>query len=183
MGARPFKDGMDGVHVHVTNSSNLPIECLEMEYPLLMERCELRIDSGGPGKYRGGLGIRRDYRILQEMEFASHADRQKIPPWGLFGGMSGDGGRFVIDPGSPQEQVLKSGKVSEVLLKPGQVLSAQSPGSGGYGLPTERDPQLVLMDVLEEKVSPQVARDVYKVVIDIYNRRIDHEATEKLRQL
>lgn len=183
LGARPFKDGMDGVHVHVTNSSNLPIECLEMEYPLLMERCELRIDSGGPGKYRGGLGIRRDYRILQEMEFASHADRQKIPPWGLFGGMSGDGGRFVIDPGSPQEQVLKSGKVSEVLLKPGQVLSAQSPGSGGYGLPTERDPQLVLMDVLEEKVSPQVARDVYKVVIDIYNRRIDHEATEKLRQL
>jgi N-methylhydantoinase B len=153
LGARPYKDGMDGVHVHVTNSSNLPIECLEMEYPIRIERFELIQDSGGAGKYRGGLGIRRDYKIMAPMEFASHADRQKNPPWGLLGGLSGKTGKFVINPDTENERILSSGKVSEIALKPGDILSAQTPGSGGYGIPFERDTEKINEDILNEKSS------------------------------
>jgi N-methylhydantoinase B len=83
-GARYNKDGLDGVHVHITNSSNLPIECLENEYPIIVDKYEIRNDSGGAGKYRGGLGFKREYLILQDTSFSSHGDRQKYAPWGIF---------------------------------------------------------------------------------------------------
>ncbi len=153
-GARPDKDGMDGVQVHVTNSSNLPVESLEREYPLLVERYELIADSGGAGKYRGGLGLRRDIRILDhESTFASHGDRQKIPPWGLLGGKPGKTGKFVINPGTPDETVLESAKNSDIILKPNDILSVQTPGSGGYGLPEDRDETLIGMDHETGKVT------------------------------
>ncbi len=161
LGARPYKDGMDGVHVHVTNSSNLPIECLEMEYPIKIERFELIQDSGGAGKYRGGLGIRRDYKILAPMEFASHADRQKNPPWGLYGGLSGKTGQFVINPDTENEHILPSGKVSEIELKPGDILSAQTPGSGGYGNPSERSKEKIFEDIIKEKTSKREVKNHY----------------------
>ena len=163
LGARPFKDGMDGVHVHVTNSSNLPIECLEMEYPIMIERFELVEDSGGAGEYRGGLGIRRDYKIMAPIEFASHADRQKNPPWGLFGGMSGKTGKFVINPGKENERVLPSGKVSEIALEPGDILSAQTPGSGGYGEPLARNKETILEDIRNGKVSIGEVKNIYNL--------------------
>lgn len=163
LGARPYKDGMDGVHVHVTNSSNLPIECLEMEYPIKIEKFELIQDSGGSGKYRGGLGIRRDYKMLAPMEFASHADRQKTPPWGLFGGRPGKTGRFVINPDTSDEKVLPSGKVSEIPLKAGDILSAQTPGSGGYGEPSERNQSAIVDDVINEKSSKEEALSQYNI--------------------
>src|SRR5699024_7144593 len=153
LGARPYKDGMDGVHVHVTNSSNLPIECLEMEYPIRIEQFKLIQDSGGPGKYRGGLGIRRDYKMLTDIEFASHADRQKNRPWGLFGGLPGKTGKFIINPGTESERNLPSGKVSEITLNPGDILSAQTPGSGGYGSPSEREYKKIVEDLANEKIS------------------------------
>lgn len=181
-GARYNKDGMDGVHVHITNTSNLPVECLESEYPLLVERYELRNDSGGAGEYRGGLGFRRDYRLLHETTFSSHADRQKLPPWGLCGGKEGEMGRFVINPGTEKEVVLKSGKVSEVMLATGDVLSAQTPGSGGYGDPLKREAELILQDVIEEKVSPEIAQKIYKVVIDPEQKKLDLEKTRKMRE-
>ncbi|BDG59539.1 hydantoinase B/oxoprolinase family protein [Caldinitratiruptor microaerophilus] len=181
-GARPSKDGMDGVQVHVTNSSNLPVEALELEYPLLIEHYGLIPDSGGPGRWRGGLGIRRDIRILgRDVEFSSHADRQKFAPWGLEGGMPAKAGRFVINPGTPQERRLASGKVSHVRLAPGDVLSAQTPGGGGFGDPLEREPERVAQDVLERKVSVRAAREVYGVVVDAEGR-LDLEATARLRQ-
>lgn len=183
LGARPVKDGMDGVHVHVTNSSNLPIECLEMEYPLMMEACELIQDSGGAGTFRGGLGVMRNYRIMEPMEFASHADRQKIPPWGLFGGKDGKGGQFVMNPGTEKEERLKSGKVSEVELRPGDILSAQTPGSGGYGCPLERHPEAVLEDVLEERVSIEMAREAYRVEIELESQTINWDQTNKMRDM
>lgn len=182
MGARSNKDGMDGVHVHITNTSNLPVECLESEYPLLVERYELRNDSGGAGKYKGGMGFRRDYRVLAETVFSSHADRQKLPPWGLFGGLEGAMGRFVINPDTDKEVVLKSGKVSDVILKKGDILSAQTPGSGGYGNPLERDVNSVLKDVLEGKINLNTAQKVYRVVIDPLKKEVDMEATCKLRK-
>lgn len=155
LGARHNKDGLDGVHVHVTNSSNLPIESMEMEYPLLIDKFELRDGSGGAGKYRGGLGIRRDYKVLVDVEFATHGDRQVIPPWGLFGGENGQGGEFIINPGTNDERKLATGKVSEISLKKGDVLSIRTPGSGGYGPPEERDEQLFKEDLLEGKVSSE----------------------------
>ncbi|WP_158735926.1 hydantoinase B/oxoprolinase family protein [Alteribacillus sp. YIM 98480] len=161
LGARSNKDGIDGVHVHVTNSSNLPIECLEMEYPIMIEKFEFIKDSGGAGKYRGGLGIRRDYKITVPMEFASHADRQKNAPWGLLGGKPGKTGKFVINPGTKEEKILQSGKVSEIELKPGDILSAQTPGSGGYGLPSEREEKRIKEDILLEKTTLHQAEKDY----------------------
>ncbi|WP_243208577.1 hydantoinase B/oxoprolinase family protein [Oscillibacter hominis] len=181
-GARYNKDGLDGVHVHITNSSNLPIECMEAEYPIMVDRYEIRNDSGGAGEYRGGLGYRRDYRILQDTIFGSHGDRQKVAPWGLEGGLSGAPGRFVINPETPGEKVLPSAKSSEIELKEGDIMSAQTPGSGGYGNPFKRRPEYVLEDVLNEKVSAENARTLYGVVINMDTKTVDEAATAALRK-
>lgn len=180
-GARYNKDGLDGVHVHITNSSNLPIECMETEYPIMVDRYEIRADSGGAGMYRGGLGYRRDYRILQDTTFGSHGDRQKLPPWGLEGGLSGMPGKFVINPGTPGERILPSAKSSEIELKKGDIMSARTPGSGGFGNPYARNPEYVLEDVLNEKVSPENAGKLYGVAIDIEGKSVDEAVTAKLR--
>lgn len=181
-GARYNKDGLDGVHVHITNSSNLPIECMEAEYPIMVERYEIRNDSGGAGEYRGGLGYHRDYRILQDTVFSSHGDRQKTAPWGLAGGLAGLPGRFVINPDTPEERVLPSAKSSEIQLKEGDIMSAQTPGSGGFGDPYKRRIENVLEDVLNEKVSVENAKQFYGVVVDMNTKTVDQEATKRLRR-
>lgn len=182
-GARYNKDGLDGVHVHITNSSNLPIECMESEYPIMVDRYEIRNDSGGPGKFRGGLGFRRDYRIMQDTVFGSHGDRQKLPPWGLCGGNDGSAGRFIINPETNKEIVFKSGKTSEIELKKGDIMSAQTPGSGGFGNPLERDVNMVLNDVKNQKVSIENAREYYGVVIDSSTKEVDLKATVLMRKI
>ncbi|WP_318279078.1 hydantoinase B/oxoprolinase family protein [Agrococcus baldri] len=179
-GARPKADGLDAVQVHVTNSSNLPIESLETEYPLLVEAYELVQDSGGAGLHRGGLAIRRDIRILGDgAEFSAHADRQSLPPAGYGGGLNGTPGRFTVRPGGPDERVLPGGRVSGVLLRGGDIMRVQSPGAGGFGSPLERDPQSVLTDVLDGRVSAVAARDIYAVVLD--GATVDAAATSALR--
>ncbi|HRL13981.1 MAG TPA: hydantoinase B/oxoprolinase family protein, partial [Aggregatilineales bacterium] len=96
-GAHANGDGLSGVQVHMTNTSNLPVEALEREYPLLVEHYGFRIDSGGAGKYRGGLGIQRDIRVLHEgVTFSGLADRQRHAPWGIAGGRAGATGRYVL---------------------------------------------------------------------------------------
>jgi N-methylhydantoinase B len=156
MGARPTKDGLDGVHVHVTNSSNLPVEALETEYPLRVERYELVQDSGGAGTYRGGLGIRRDIRIIgHDAELSTHADRQRFSPWGLRGGAAGAPGRIVINLGCSTERVLPSGKNSDVVLRDNDILTVITPGGGGIGPPESRDSAAVRRDLQEEVVSPR----------------------------
>src|SRR5207245_11769680 len=90
-------DGLDGVQVHVTNTSNLPVECLEMEYPLLVDEYALVSDSGGAGRHRGGLALRRTVRLRgTEATFLSTLNRCRIPPWGLFGGAPGGTGALVL---------------------------------------------------------------------------------------
>lgn len=181
-GARYNKDGLDGVHVHITNSSNLPVECMEAEYPIMVDRYEIRNDSGGAGEYRGGLGYCRDYRILQDTSFGSHGDRQKVAPWGLMGGSDGAPGCFIINPGKETERRLPSAKSSEIELKCGDIMSIRTPGSGGYGDPFKRRPEYVLEDVLNEKVSVENAAKLYGVVIDLQTRSIDEAATAALRK-
>lgn len=152
MGARHDRDGLDGVQVHITNTSNLPVEAMENEYPLAVERLELIPDSGGSGKYRGGLGIRKEIRVVGHLcHFASHGDRQKIPPWGLSGGGPGRCGRMVIRKKDGGEIVLPSGKNSEILLEDGDIVSVETPGGGGWGDPNERPPELSKKDLMDRK--------------------------------
>ena len=101
-----------------------------MEYPLRVLRYGLVPDSGGPGKYRGGLSIRKDIQALKPVLFFAHSDRHRIPPWGLKGGSFGGCGRFRLNPDSPEMKIISS-KVSDVLVHEGDVISVQTAGGGG----------------------------------------------------
>ncbi|HXJ80192.1 MAG TPA: hydantoinase B/oxoprolinase family protein [Candidatus Methylomirabilis sp.] len=155
-GARATKDGLDGVHVHVTNTSNLPVEALEAEYPLVVERYALVEDSGGPGRWRGGLGLWRQIRAEgHECHAFVHGSRRLSAPWGLFGGREGGSCRIVYSPGvAPPVR-------AQAFLEPGQSVAIITPGAGGYGDPHERDPALVRRDLADGIVSERVAREVY----------------------
>jgi N-methylhydantoinase B len=130
MGARPTKDGIDGVHTHMTNTMNTPIEALEFAYPLRIERYELRDRSGGRGKYRGGKGIRRDVRVLCDAQGAILSERRKFAPYGLQGGDPGGKGENVLIRGGKAKPL--PGKTS-LDLKAGDVVSIRTPGGGGWG--------------------------------------------------
>jgi N-methylhydantoinase B len=180
-GARPTKDGRDGQDSHLARFKNTPIEAVELEYPVRIRRYEFIPDSGGAGKYRGGLTVRRDIEVLaDDVSLARYGDRQRFGAFGLFGGMEGSKGRFVLDPGTPQEKPLKSKGLD--MLNKGQVVSLRLPGAGGYGDPLERDPKLLLQDVRDGKVSLESARRDYKVVMDPQTLQVDEKATQKLRK-
>ncbi len=166
-GASRHKDGLSGVQVHMTNTSNLPIEALEMEFPLvLIRQYALRPDSGGPGKYRGGLGIQRDFEALMDkVSYTGLGDRQIIPPWGLDGGECGYGGQYTLRRVSGSVDRLPS-KCTDILLNKGDIVSVLTPGSGGYGIPFERSAEAVLSDVIDGKVSREKATESYGVVLE-----------------
>ncbi len=161
-GARATKDGLDGVQVHITNTSNLPVECLEMEYPLLVEDYSLVPDSGGPGRWRGGLGLRRTIRVRGgEATFLGTLDRARIAPWGLFGGREGGKAGLTLNSGTDRQRVLNP-KIAGLRLAEGAAVTIITPGAGGYGPPAERPRELVARDLREEKISPSVTMDVYE---------------------
>lgn len=165
-GARYNEDGVDGVQVHMTNTSNLPVECLEDEFPIRVDRYEFAVDTGGAGRFRGGLGVVREIRMLENGARLDYkGDRFRIAPWGLLGGRPGGVGALTINPGTHGEIRLGS-KSTNISLKAGDVVRMQSPGSGGYGDPLSRDPERIACDVREGKVSRQEARQAYGVVLD-----------------
>lgn len=133
MGGRPGKPGLNGVHTHMTNTLNTPVEALEIAYPLRVERYELRDGSAGAGKYPGGMGIRRDIRILGHSAVVSIlADRRKTRPWGLCGGKDGAAGEdFLILEG--EEKPIPS--KGTIVVPPNGIISIRTPGGGGYGSP------------------------------------------------
>jgi N-methylhydantoinase B len=179
-GGRPYPDGRDGQDSHLARFMNTPIEAAELEYPIRIERYDFIPDSGGAGKFRGGLSPRRDIRVLTDtMTLARYGDRQEFPPFGLLGGKDGLPGRFILNPDAPQERRLKA-KGLETLRKD-DVVSVRLPGAGGYGDPLERDIALIEQDVRDGKVSLEVARRDYRVVIDPQTFTIDREATARLR--
>jgi N-methylhydantoinase B len=146
-GATAHADGFDGVQVHVTNTSNLPVECLEMEYPLLVEEYGLVEESGGAGQQRGGMGIRRTIEVLgHEASFLGSLDRARIAPWGLAGGKPGGCGAIILNPNDPKPRALPS-KVWGFRLAPGDRVSIVTPGAGGWGDPDQRPLDQVRADV------------------------------------
>jgi N-methylhydantoinase B len=176
-GARAERDGMDAVQTHFQNTANSPIEELEDEIPVYVREYSLREDSEGAGRTRGGLGVRRDYEFYgEDASFSLLTDRTKSAPWGLFGGHSASPSSFVRNPGPDAEPLASK---STTALDPGEVVSVRTPGGGGYGDPTERDPDAVLADVRDGKVSPEKARDVYGVVVE--DGGVDEAATRDRR--
>ncbi len=179
------KDGLSAVFSIVGNTWNIPVEVVEIRFPIRIERYELVQDSGGPGKWRGGLGVRRDYRVVgHEAQLSFIGNRCKIPPFGLYGGKSGALARYVLDPDTPNERLASpvfESKGSMIELDLECVVSQSSAGGGGYGDPLERDPELVLNDVIEGYTSLDSARDDYGVVIDPETLVLNIEANQRLR--
>lgn len=145
-GARATKDGKDGVQVNITNTSNLPVEAIEMEYPLMVEAYGLIPDSGGAGRWRGGMGLRRVVRpVGHECDFNGAGERFTNPPWGIFGGRPGGMGRFAIARAEGSEETLET-KPSGVRIGPADRLIIETPGAGGYGPPAERTAEDIARD-------------------------------------
>jgi N-methylhydantoinase B len=161
-GGRFTKDGKDGVQVHITNTSNLPVESIEMEYPLLVESYGFVADSGGAGKYRGGLGLRRVVRpVGHTMTFSGQGERFVNRPWGLFGGGSGGTGKFVKLSGGAE--VPLPTKPANLEVKANEAIVVETPGAGGYGAPQDRDKAAVENDFVSGKFSRGFIKDHYGV--------------------
>jgi N-methylhydantoinase B len=154
-GARATKDGLDGVHVHMTNTSNLPVEALEIEYPLTVLRYELVDGSGGPGRHRGGMGLRRVYRSEADCRLRVDGSRLRSAPWGLAGGLSGGRGEFIF---SETVTPFRHGNGD---LRKGETVEIVTPGAGGFGAPVERDKTAVARDVAERRIDAAAARKIY----------------------
>jgi N-methylhydantoinase B len=176
-GARTFADGIDAVYY--VAQENYPIEFTEMEFGVEIERFGIHLDSGGPGRWRGGCGIVRDVRVLSDQaELGIRIDNCRQPAFGVNGGMSGKPGRAIVNPGTADEYDL--GTMSDGNnLKKGDLLRIISPGGGGWGSPLDRPADDVLADVLDGFVSSEAALADYGVVID--GEAVDEVATETKR--
>ncbi|WP_413726529.1 hydantoinase B/oxoprolinase family protein [Sodalis sp. RH16] len=161
MGARADKDGLDGVQVNITNTANLPIEALESEHPILIERYELVRDSGGPGRFRGGMTMRRRVRVLDHVAIISAGGTNSlIAPFGLSGGLPGLPARVDLPEGAPPLH-RRAG-----VLQPGESVDMIAAGGGGFGDPKQRDRALVLRDLKEDRISLSAALDIYGMKMD-----------------
>jgi N-methylhydantoinase B len=177
-GGRSTSDGPDAVQTHGQNTENAPIEETESNYPVRITRYELVPNSEGPGEFRGGLGLRRDYMFPEEATFTILADRDKFGPRGLFGGEHGSTSVYAIIKGDTEEHLSSK---TTVQLQPGEIISYRTSGGGGYGAPFKRNPQAVLADVMAGKISVERAAKRYGVAIDIAARQVDDSATQELR--
>jgi N-methylhydantoinase B len=181
MGASASGDG-NYVYIFPANGANTPVEIIESDTPLIVEKRELLIDSGGPGRMKGGLGQREIFRIpddpcgpLSPVNLGIQAGRHIYPPQGLFGGKPGAKAQFLINetPGNP---------FGLTQLNLGDVVTIDAAGGGGYGNPFERDPEMVEKDALEGYVSLEKARENYGVFIHPESFKMDKEKTKKLRE-
>ena len=163
-GARPSSDGVDGVHTNMTNTLNTPIEIAEREYPILFVAYELRRDSCGPGRYRGGLGITRAFKVLEDnVVLTIFSEREKLRPWGLASGGSGVPSKHFIVRGN---DVIYIGSKSTVVLKRNDVVYINTPGGGGYGDPCDRDNESIKRDLVEDRISLEYVKENYGYCMD-----------------
>jgi N-methylhydantoinase B len=181
-GASAFADGESAVvHIEEACSRNLPVELEETKDPEIIECYELVTDSGGPGKFRGGLGVRRAYRLLSDGRMISTLERCTSPHAGVAGGLAGGRTIGILD-SSIYGEGVEFMKTPDQPIANGDLLTIVTGGGGGYGDPLERDPERVLEDVLEELVSVDAARSYYGVVIST-DGRLDVGATNELRSV
>ena len=179
MGAFSYRDGPDAVSAGMLNGANTPVEILEIDHPVKILEYEFIPDSEGPGKYRGGMGMKRKYQCaVDETTIQVRSDRSKVAPYGLWGG------------GSSKPTSITTVKNGYCQVKPtkfletfsaGDTLEVHWPGGGGWGNPLERSPQLVLADVVAEKISIEKAQTTYGVVIDQDTRTVNAQKTTTLR--
>ena len=179
-GGRPFEDGESGtVSVCQGDVRNGSIEGIELKCPVLVESRVLRTDSGGAGKYRGGLGIDMRVRNLVEGKWNFElVKRNQCPPWGLWGGEAGEYGMYLLR--EPAEREFSAARGVHRPVPVGSEVIVRTGGGGGWGDPLERDPNAVRADVRQEFVSTQAASDRYGVVLR-EDLSIDHPATERAR--
>ena len=180
-GARYNSDGPDAVQAHGQNTENAPIEETESNYPVQITRYELVPNSEGPGKFRGGLGLRRDYMFTEETTFTILADRDKEGPHGLFGGEKGSVSTYTLQRYNQKTEINLSSKIT-LQLEFGDTISYRTSGGGGYGNPFTRNPQKVLEDYLQGKISYERAHDKYGVEVDINKKKINYIKTKILRK-
>jgi N-methylhydantoinase B len=178
-GGRHGLDGMDAVDTLYANTRNNPIEDMESHLPLRVNRYELRDNMVVPGEWRGGIGSVRVFTYLADGGFSVEGDGQKHRPWGFDGGTDGHPGELIMETDTGKRLALPS-KVPYQKAARGDRLLAYGPSGGGYGNPLRRDPAAVLDNVLDGLISPEIAREHYRVVVA--NGTIDVAATEKLRQ-
>jgi N-methylhydantoinase B len=183
-GAMHSQDGMDAVQCHMTNTRNAPIEVIEAAYPLLVHSYGLVPDSEGPGRFRGGLGMRREIQVMSENTVLTvSTDRSRLRPWGVDGGGSGGNSSCTIVHANGRVERLAYSKMTQS-LNTGDTVTICTPGAGGWGNPWTRDLQAVLWDVCEELISVPNAAEKYGVVvraIDGGGYALDLTATSKLR--
>ena len=152
-------DGATGTATHLSNLHITPIEILESEYPCRVTRFDIVPDSGGAGRWRGGLSLQREYELLEDATIIRRFDKTKFPPQGLDGGQPGSRARFVIKLGTPQER--ETGASGRYDMKAGERFLLQTAGGGGYGDPSKRAREAVLQDVAEGYVSKEAAAKLY----------------------
>lgn len=178
-GARPYADGTDAVDL-VPYSKNLPAEFIEQRFPVTVERVGLAIDSGGPGKYRGGLGYVKELRTLVDGHYTTVTERTAFACIGINGGRYGAPGASVKNPDTPQEERVYFSR-DAVPVKAGDTVRLVTPGGGGWGDPLEREIEAVRMDVVRRLVSQGSAERDYGVVMDPQTFAVDLSETATLR--
>ncbi|MFV0491453.1 MAG: hydantoinase B/oxoprolinase family protein [Pseudorhodobacter sp.] len=180
-GGCPGLDGVDGQDSHLPRFMNTPVEAVESRFPIRIDCYEFVPDTGGAGKFRGSLALRRDIRLLTgPVSFARYSDRHKIATKGVFGGREGSCGRITRNPDGAEAQVLKSKGLD--MVEEGDVIRLQLPGAGGYGDPLTRDLDAIDRDLRDGKVTVDAAERGYAVVVDRSNGKIDRAATRKKRK-
>jgi N-methylhydantoinase B len=184
-GATSVSDGASAIRSPASGDVSLQSqELTESLYPVIVKCLELRPDSGGAGRFRGGLGLVRKLEVLtDEAGLSVVADRAKIPPFGIFQGQSGNSQQWnIIRNGIEKPASPEGGKVMSLRLGKGDVVCCRSGGGGGYGNPLDRDPDRVRNDIIEGYVSSKMAKNIYGVVFDAKDGSVDFNATQNQRR-
>lgn len=180
-GARPDRDGNDGLCNPANIASNIPIEEAESNYPVRIEQYGFVRDSGGAGRYRGGMAIQREWTLLQgNASLLIRSDRRDHRPYGLFGGGDGAPSTSVLHHVGGTKEVLPV--MVSTTMDAGERLYHHQPGAGGYASPLDRDPVAVAQDVKNDRVSTEAAANVYGVAVDPDTYQVDEKATEQRRK-
>jgi N-methylhydantoinase B len=182
-GAKHDSDGVNAtVAINDGDTHNGPSEQVEAKYPVLIERYALRPDSGGAGKFRGGLGTEQVVQMRGKISFNAQMDRTRCRPWGLSGALSGFGNAVAIHRFGEDEQGFANGKAFDQVLEPGDAYILRSGGGGGYGSPLDREPEKVERDVRQGYVTKASAEKLYGIVFHDGTLDVDLVRTQKRRE-